>query len=94
MKRLAMPLLFAVVFSVPAWAAVETATLKVPGMTCAACPITVRTALSRVSGVEKIDVDFPKRLATVRYDDRKANLTALEKATRDAGYPSRPAQEQ
>ena len=90
MKRLVALLLFAAVFFVPVRAAVKTATLKVPGMTCAACPITVKTALSRVPGVEKIDVDFPKRLATVRYDDRKANLAALEKATRDAGYPSLP----
>lgn len=91
-KLLLLPLVFIVV-SVPAWAAVKTTTLSVPGMTCASCPITVKVALSRVLGVEQIQVDFPKRLTTVRYDDTKTNVAALEKATRDAGYPSHPVQE-
>ncbi|TAM07449.1 MAG: mercuric transport protein periplasmic component, partial [Rhodanobacter sp.] len=55
------------------------------------CPVTVTTALKRVQGVQGVQVDFPKRLATVRYDDAKTNLAALEKATTDAGYPSKAA---
>ncbi len=35
----------AAILSAPAWAAVTTVALSVPGMTCATCPITVRTAL-------------------------------------------------
>lgn len=88
-KRLSL-LLVMVVSSIPAWAAVRTATLEVPGMTCAACPITVKTALSRVPGVDQVEVDFSKKLATVRYDDTKTTVAALQKATADAGYPSKP----
>ncbi|MFX7992935.1 mercury resistance system periplasmic binding protein MerP, partial [Acinetobacter baumannii] len=44
--------------SSPAWAATKTVTLAVPGMTCAACPITVKTALAKVDGVEKTEVSF------------------------------------
>ena len=46
--------------SSPAWAATKTVTLAVPGMTCAACPITVKTALAKVDGVEKTEVSFEK----------------------------------
>jgi len=60
----------------------------VPGMTCAACPITVKKALSKVDGVSKADVDFVKREAVVTFDDAKTSVQKLTKATEDAGYPS------
>lgn len=74
--------------SSPAWAATKTVTLAVPGMTCAACPITVKTALAKVDGVEKTEVSFEKREAVVTYDDAKTTVAALTKATAGAGYPS------
>ncbi|MGH8780258.1 mercury resistance system periplasmic binding protein MerP [Paraburkholderia sp.] len=70
------------------WAASRTVTLSVPGMTCAACPITVRHALSSVPGVEKTDVRFEQREAIVTFDDTRTNVPALTRATADAGYPS------
>ena len=73
---------------VRAWAAPQTVTLSVPGMTCAACPVTVKQALSRVSGVDKIAVSLEKREAVVTFDDTKTNVAALTKATENAGYPS------
>lgn len=89
MKKLALVSLpLSLLFALPVFAAEKTATLDVPGMTCAACPVTVKTALKRVPGVQGVQIDFPKRLATVRYDDATTNLAALEKATTDAGYPS------
>ena len=77
----------AAALSAPAWAATKTVTLSVPGMTCAACPITVKTALSKVAGVEKAEVSFEKREAVV-FDEAKTNADALTKATANAGYPS------
>ncbi|MDE2150565.1 MAG: mercury resistance system periplasmic binding protein MerP [Gammaproteobacteria bacterium] len=90
MKKLLFVSLVAAALSAPAWAAPKTVILKVPGMTCAACPITVRTALSRVPGVEGVQVNFRKKLASVRYDDAKTTVAALQKATADAGYPAKP----
>lgn len=71
-----------------AWAGSQTITLSVPGMTCAACPITVKKALSKVEGVSKVDVGFEKREAVVTFDDAKTSVPKLTKATEDAGYPS------
>ena len=87
MKKLFTILVLAAV-AAPIWAATQTVTLSVPGMTCAACPITVKTALSKVEGVSKADVTFEKREAVVTFDDAKTNVQKLTKATEDAGYPS------
>lgn len=72
----------------PLWAAPKTVTLAVPGMTCATCPITVKKALTKVAGVTKVDVNLDKLQAVVTFDDAKTTVTALTKATTDAGYPS------
>lgn len=72
----------------PVLAATQTVTLSVPGMTCAACPITVKKALSRVEGVSKTDVSLDKREAVVTFDDAKTSVQKLTKATADAGYPT------
>lgn len=77
-----------VAMAAPVWAATQTVTLSVPGMTCAACPLTVKQALSKVQGVNKTEVSFEKRQAVVSFDDAKTNVQALTKATADAGYPS------
>lgn len=73
----------------PAWSATQTVTLSVPGMTCAACPLTVKAALKRVPGVQSVDVSFQKLEAVVSFDDARANVDALTKATTGAGYPSK-----
>jgi len=87
MKKLLASLALVAVVA-PVWAATQTVTLAVPGMTCAACPITVEKALSKVEGVSKADVNFDKREAVVTFDDAKASVQKLTKATEDAGYPS------
>ncbi|EHF5933458.1 mercury resistance system periplasmic binding protein MerP [Salmonella enterica subsp. enterica serovar Infantis] len=87
MKKLFASLALAAAVA-PVWAATQTVTLAVPGMTCAACPFTVKKALSKVEGVSKVDVGFEKREAVVTFDDTKASVQKLTKATADAGYPS------
>ena len=72
----------------PVWAAPRTVILSVPGMTCAACPITVKKAISKVQGVSKVAVTFEKREAVVSFDDAKTSVQKLTQATADAGYPS------
>lgn len=77
-----------VAVTAPVWAATQTVTLSVPGMNCAACPITVKQALTGVSGVSKTEVSLDRREAKVSFDDAKTNVEALARATREAGYPS------
>lgn len=77
-----------VAFSTPTLAAQKTVTLGVPGMTCGACPITVKKAISGVEGVTRTEVDFDKRQAVVSYDDARTNVKQIMQATANAGYPS------
>ena len=84
-------LLFSLALSIPlapAWAAMQTVTLLVPEMSCAACPITVKKALSKLNGVSKIDINIAQREAIVTFDNAKTNTQALTKTTQDAGYSS------
>jgi hypothetical protein len=43
-----------------------------------------------VPGVSNVDVSFENKTAVVTYDDSKAQLDALVKATTNAGDPSAP----
>ncbi|NDP37672.1 MAG: mercury resistance system periplasmic binding protein MerP [Rhodoferax sp.] len=87
MKKLFAILALAAI-SNPIWAAMQTVTLSVPGMTCAACPITVKKALSKVEGVSKTSVTYDSREAVVTFDDGKTSVQKLTQATENAGYPS------
>ena len=88
MNKLIGTIILTLTASTPAWAAPQTVTLSVPDMTCAACPITVKKALSIVEGVNEVDVSFEKLEATVTFDDARATVQALTQATANAGYPS------
>lgn len=71
-------------------AAERTITLTVENMTCALCPITVRTAIERVSGVRDVKVDLENKTAVVLFDDTEATVEDIAEASRLAGYPARP----
>ncbi|MDO9468545.1 MAG: mercury resistance system periplasmic binding protein MerP [Thiobacillus sp.] len=86
-SRIPLATLLAILAS-PAFAAPQTVILAVPGMSCAACPITVKKALTRVDGVTRAEVDYDKRQVIVSFDDAKADVAKLMQATADAGYPS------
>lgn len=88
MKNRVAMLALTLALSAPAWAASKTVTLSVPGMTCAACPVTIKKALSKVEGVIEAKVTWEPKEAVVTYDDAKTTPAALTRATENAGYPS------
>jgi periplasmic mercuric ion binding protein len=90
LKTLLAAVIATFVLIAPASASPKTVTLNVSGMTCAACPITVKKALEKVGGVSKVEVQFEKKQVLVTFDDAKTNTDVLVKATTDAGYPSQP----
>jgi mercuric ion binding protein len=92
-----MALMLRLLFLVPlllsasaAAAAEQTVTLAVENMTCALCPVTVRTAIERVAGVKDVEVDFGSKTAVVVFDDAKASVEDIAEASRLAGYPATP----
>jgi mercuric ion binding protein len=67
----------------------RTVTLGVEHMTCAACPITVRKALSQVAGVSASTVDMKAHTATITLDPTRTTPEALAMAVSNAGFPAR-----
>ncbi|MGG6297790.1 heavy metal translocating P-type ATPase [Leptolyngbya sp. AN02str] len=73
--------------------ATEHATLKLRGMSCASCASNIEDAIRTVPGVEACSVNFGAELATVTYDARATNVTAIQNAVDDAGYSAQRMQE-
>lgn len=71
----------------------ETRTFAIDNMTCATCPITVRKAMKKVVGVEKVKVDFDAKIATVTFDPSRATPEAIAAASTNAGYPAHVTRE-
>jgi len=66
----------------------QTVTLDVQNMTCAMCTLTIKKALQKVDGIERVTVDYDSKTATVTFDGTKTDTTALIKAITEAGYPA------
>ena len=67
--------------------------LSVPGMKCPACPITVMVAIKRVQGVKSVNANFESKLAVVSYDDQLTNISSLQQAAKNVGFPSKVIQD-
>ncbi len=62
----------------------ESATYRVPGMSCDHCRAAVSEELSAVAGVEEVGVDLQRKLVTV--SGRSLDDGALRAAIDEAGY--------
>jgi len=62
------------------------AELKISGMHCATCAVSVEESLSKVDDVASAQVNFGTEKAHVEFDPSKVSLGTLEKAVKDAGY--------
>ena len=60
----------------------------VENMTCATCPITVRKAMSRVDGVQSVDVNFKAKTVTATYDPALADAAIIAEASTAVGFPA------
>ena len=65
-------------------------TYAIENMTCAACPITVKKAMSRVDGVESVSVDFKGKTATAFFVPDKTTSDGIAKASTEVGFPATP----
>ena len=71
----------------------ETATLKLRGMSCAACATNIEQAIRSVPGVSNSSVNFAIEQATVTYDPTQADLSKIQAAVAEAGYTAQPQAE-
>lgn len=73
-------------YSVPS----EKAELKIEGMSCAACAARVEKGLSKLPGVEKVNVNLATEIATVEYQPAQLGIEDLVGAVTRVGYGARP----
>ncbi len=66
----------------------QTRTFAIENMTCAACPITVHKAMSNVTGVKSVDVNFDTKTATVEFDPAVTSVDEIAQSSTNAGYPA------
>ncbi|MBD2067494.1 copper-translocating P-type ATPase [Leptolyngbya sp. FACHB-671] len=71
----------------------DTANLKLRGMSCASCASNVEDAIRSVPGVEACSVNFGAEQATVTYDSGKTDISTIQGAVDAAGYAALPMQE-
>ena len=97
MRRFVTTIALAIAFILPAAilstgasAAEQVTTFSVENMTCALCPITVRKAMEKVTGVRSVEVDLEAQTATVTYDSAVATPADIGAASTGAGYPAKP----
>ena len=65
-----------------------TAVLHAQNMTCPACNVTIRKALSRITGVTGTQIDLKAETVTVTFDADRTTPSALVRAVTDAGFPA------
>jgi Cu+-exporting ATPase len=64
----------------------QTYTLAVGGMTCAACSARVEKAILRLAGIETASVNLATERATVVYDPAQIRVPTIKEAVEKAGY--------
>jgi copper chaperone CopZ len=80
-------------FAGSAMAKEATAQIKVSGMTCGACAVSVKRGLAKTKGVKSADVSAEKGLATVIYDDGQVSEQQLREAIEKTGFKTEPVKE-
>ncbi|CUH93858.1 heavy metal translocating P-type ATPase [Herbinix luporum] len=61
-------------------------TLKIEGMTCAACARAVERAVGKLEGISQAKVNLTTEKLTVEYDENKINVETIQNAVDKAGY--------
>jgi len=71
----------------------QRSTLKLRGMSCAACATNIEEAIRSVPGVEACSVNFGAEQATVAYDSSQTDIAEIQDAIDAAGYTAQPVQD-
>lgn len=64
----------------------QLAVLRIDGMHCHKCELSIQQALSQYAGVREVEVDFASGQASVLFDRGSVSITQLMDAVNAAGY--------
>lgn len=55
-------------------------TLQINGMTSPTCPVLLKSAVSKIQGVKRVDASLESHSATIEYDEHQTNLAQIRDA--------------
>ncbi|MBS0484993.1 MAG: heavy-metal-associated domain-containing protein [Proteobacteria bacterium] len=64
----------------------QTATIKIKGMTCMGCVNSIKTVLKNLPGIAQLEVTLDPAQAVVQFDPASTNPDQLKAAIIDAGF--------
>ncbi len=64
----------------------QTATIKIKGMTCMGCVNSIKTVLKNLPGIAQLEVTLDPAQAVVQFDPASTNPDQLKAAIVDAGF--------
>lgn len=64
----------------------QTATIKIKGMTCMGCVNSIKNVLKILPGVIQLEVTLDPAQAIVQYDPANTSITLLKESILDAGF--------
>jgi periplasmic mercuric ion binding protein len=64
----------------------ESACFDVKGMTCATCTLTLKVAVNKLDGIDKVTASLEKEEAVVLFDKKLLTVEAIEKQINSTGY--------
>jgi copper chaperone CopZ len=62
------------------------AQLKIGGMHCSSCALTIDDTLEEMDGVFASSTQYARSMTAVTFDEKKTTLSDLEKAVQKLGY--------
>lgn len=65
---------------------VKKESLKISGMSCAACAVRIENGLNKIEGVNQANVNFAMEKATVEYDDKLVTIGKLDELINKLGF--------
>lgn len=63
--------------------------LRIYGMTCAACAKSAERAVKKLEGIHEVNVNFATEKMTIEYQEEQVSLEAIKEAVMRAGYEAR-----
>ncbi|NBQ68764.1 MAG: copper chaperone [Nitrosomonadaceae bacterium] len=64
----------------------QTATIKIKGMTCMGCVNSIKNVLKNVPGIAQLEVTLDPAQAIVQFDPENTSLKHLKETIIDAGF--------
>ena len=60
--------------------------IKVEGMSCNHCKMSVETAVKKIAGVVVAEVNLEEKTLQVEYDNEKTDMARIRQAVEDVGF--------